>query len=125
MNYKTRRLAEFEDRAYLTDGNDLIWLKPPISVPKDHLLRGSDNCPEWYPESSYELDPEKVKQFISDTIDEVAREMAGAVPEPKFNEGWCDSHNKDGCDLCGGIYCSHQALTATAKELGVEIVHST
>lgn len=67
-------LKEFDQRG----GQDLIE-DYDNAPPKNNLFRELANSPHQYPESQYELDPEKVMEFISKAIEKAEKEAFNNV----------------------------------------------
>lgn len=91
--YKAKDWEEEFDRKTVTDDEDSAWVE-------GHLLRSGDENtdePKMYQESMYELDPDKVKEFIKKllaiTEAETRAKCAEAV-QKNFNEanGACYDH---------------------------------
>lgn len=58
------------------------------TVGNNHKLDAGDYLldPEWYPESAYELDPERIKVFIEKTIETEKRKWSRDLLEKVANE---------------------------------------
>lgn len=108
---------EFRKRTLWKDWNDTVPDNPP-PFPSNNLLRRWFNgrAEEW-PEQAYELDPEKVEQFIAELLEKQRIEVIEAAAETfrRNTEGLTHATCNKPLQL-GYIYQEIQALKQTNND---------